>query len=217
MTTNAEYEHMINSNVPDRFQQGMLRRAFEIYRDTDRYGQATFARTEIMRVLGHERSALMEQSLRDVADVNDDVYYQTFKSDRSPVFHTEVHSGNVLLTATATRNQHAFVRSSKFRIDLSQTNQPSFFDEVDESVVPAIYVALTHGKVRWDSYDEYERWGYLPGHCHLTIPDANLRGYIHKIDLFRKYPQIVAAYTPEDLTGFPYLKWLSRSRATFVA
>jgi len=214
MTTNGDYEGIINGNLPEKFQEGILKRIFDIYRDTDFNGQAIFARTEIMRVLGHERSALTEQALRDVSDVCTDVFYQTFKSERSPVYHTEVHAGRVVLTATATRNQHSFVRSSKFRIDLSQTNQPSFFDEpVTE---PPVYVALTHSRVRWDSYDEYESWGYLLGHCHLTIPDANLRGYMHKIDLFDKYPQVVAAYTPDDITGYPFVKWLSRSRATFV-
>jgi hypothetical protein len=100
---------------------------------------------------------------------------------------------------------------------LAQTNQPSLFDEPQNLEEVPLYAMLLHSRSTWDSVEEFVRWGHLPGSVYLVVPSLSVDRYIIKIDLLRKYPEIVAAHKPADLDGLDLVRYISRSRAGYYA
>jgi hypothetical protein len=95
------------------------------------------------------------------------------------------------------------VRRSHFRLKYaaqSQVQQPQrdlFLQNLDEVIAinKPIFTMLIHGHNRKDKS--------RPASAHVVIPDSTYRRYVDHIDLFRRFPEIVAEFAPQvaDLTA----------------
>jgi hypothetical protein len=218
MATNAELEELFFSQVPDSFLRRALGAVFLAHRVSLEECRARFAATEAANLRGFYRRAAMEGYLRDAADLSAELATRVVQGEKGSWFHTEVLGGQTIVTAHTVPHAGALVRKADFRIALAQTNEPTLFDRViEEEELPPLYAMLIHSRSRWETREEREKFSHLPGSTYLAFPAHSLDYYIHKVNLFDRYPDIVAAHEPDDLDGIAKMRYVQRSRAAYFA
>lgn len=117
-------------------------------------------------------------------------------------YHTEVYSGPMIMTAATVETPGAMVDPADYRIGLAESNQGQLdLFSSNDGVGLSIYFLLTHSRSRWPSN------GDLPGSVYLVYPAADLKQYIHMINLIDRFPDIVRKYVPEEWDGEAVVKY----------
>jgi hypothetical protein len=91
------------------------------------------------------------------------------------------------------------------------------FSAFNDNEQTPLYAILIHSRSLWDTHEERAKFGHLPGSAYIAFPDQSLDGYMHKFNLFEKYPDIVESHQPDDLSGLAKLRYIQRSQAGFWA
>ena len=211
---NEELEEQVTAQLTEPFLRrvvGSVHRAHQVARDDCRM---KFAETEVQNVVPWYRRALLEGFLRDAADLTPQLSSRVVMTEGG-WNHTEIQGGHIVLTASSVPYACGPAQVADYRLHLAQTNQPSLFDEPQNFKEIPLYAMLLHSRSSWDTVEEWIKWGHLPGSAYLVIPSLSVDRYIIKVDLFRKYPDIVAAHKPDDLDGIALVRYISRSRASY--
>ena len=196
--TNEELERVFTSQIPEAFQRRALGSVFASYRISKEQCRIQFATTEAVNVEPFYRRGVLEGQLRDSAGLSPELIARTARAEGSNWNHTEIQGGQVVLTASAVPSAGAVVRKADYRIDLAQTNAPTLFSAFNENEQTPLYAILIHSRSLWDTHEERAKFGHLPGSAYFAFPDQSLDGYMHKFNLFEKYPDIVERHQPDD-------------------
>jgi hypothetical protein len=215
--TNDELEQVFSAQMPEEFQRRILGSVFSSYQISKEQCRIQFAPTEAVNVEPFYRRGVLEGHLRDAAGLSAQLTARIARAEGSNWNHTEIHGGQVVLTASAVSRAGALVRKSDYRIDLAQTNTPTLFSTVDMSEPLPLYAILIHSRSDWDTPEERAKFSHLPGSAYIAFPDESLEGYMHKFSLFEKYPDIVESHQPDDLSGAAKIRYIRRSRAGYWA
>jgi hypothetical protein len=212
-----DLEQALELHFPLEFQRRVLRAVFAAHKVSWDDCLASYAPTEAQNVRPYTKRAKLEGYLRDIADIVQGVTAEVVRANKSGWNHTEVRSGPVVLTANSVQAPCALVERAEFRLTLARDAQlPLFPDEriTDES---PLYVLLLHSRSDWPTVEEWRDFGHLPGSAYLAFPSADLSRYVHEINLFDKFSDVVAEHLPEEWNEEVIVAYRERARKTQVA
>lgn len=213
-----DLERLALRHLPSPFLRGMLKAVFVGRRLAYELCQAEFAPAEADNVRGYCARGKIEGLMRDVADRHN-LESEVLKQPGQPWNHTEIRSGQVVLTASAVPTPLAMVEPAEYRRGLAETGQSrlALFDEADVPSDASLYVIVIHSPYQWATEDERREFAFLPGSAHLVFPASDMECYVHNVDLFEMYPDIVREHTPREWDEEALVRYLERSRRRDIA
>lgn len=206
-------EHQLAAAFPDPFLRASLQAVFVARKLAWEYCNANYAYTEAENVRPWMARGNLEGLLRDVSDQFDSIDSSVVKA--SNWNHTEWRSGNLVLTQNSVATPCGRIDTSDYRTTLAQFNRP-LFDGYGARDVPAdarLLVLLLHSQNRLDRGDR-QQFGYLAGSAYLAFPASDLKGYLHRINLFERFPDVVAAQMPQGWDEEARIRFMRHARRT---
>lgn len=211
--TPQEIEDLAFAHMPEAFFRGALQAVFQAHDVARKDCLAAFAGTEAQNVVGYYRRGKLEGYLRDVAGLHPGLTTTVSKAVNSGWNHTEVIAGPVVLTENSVQSPCAMVEKAEFRLTLAESSQLSLWEE-PRSEDASLYALLLHSKY---SGPESRKFGHLPGSAYLAFPAKDLESYVHEIDLFERYPDIVRAHLPSEWDHDAEVRYFQRARKVRTA
>lgn len=208
--TPEELEALTYQDMPEAYFEACLRSVFQAHEVAWKDCRAAFAVTEAENVVGYYRRGKLEGYLRDSADRFPQLRAQVGKADNSNWNHTEIHAGSVILTENSVQTPCALVDKAEFRLTLAESSQLSLWDKPRPADAP-LYILLLHSRSKWTSGEERKKWGYLPQSAYIAFPSPDLEDYVHEINLFEKFPNVVQSYMPKEWDTQAQVTYLQRS------
>lgn len=198
-------DQAVASYLPDDFLMAAIKSLFlakKLAYDSCCTGE--FAEPEIANVMPYHIRGKMEGLLRGTAE-----RFPSMTSDMILVAgwnHTEIKSGPFTLTAHAVDSPCGMVDDAKYRKSLAES-QSSLIGP--EEVMPdaKLYALFLHSPYQGLSAKDRREHRYLPGSAYLALPEAALKRYAHRIDLFAKFPALVDGLLPKE--------WDNAARAVY--
>jgi hypothetical protein len=206
----AEIERLFFEYVPEAFSRNLLRAVFTARRLTWDHCQTEFPAQEADNVRPWYARGKIEALMREAADLVDGMSSSVQKASGSGWNHTRIYSGPVLLTAAGVQTPCGPVNKAEFRCGLARSNQGVLFGE--EKGAGGLYALLLHSPYRWGSDDDRQKYGYLPGSAYIAFPAADLDSYVHELNLFDRYPEVVSANYPQEWSTSAQVRYLRNAR-----
>lgn len=208
-----ELAAMTEQYVPVEFQRRALQGVFTAHQVSAEFVRAEFAPSEAVNLLPYYRRAKLEGYLRDAAE-RSGIAAKAMKSPGSGWFHSEVRNGPVVLTASTVQTPCGPVDPSEFRISLAEDNPLYLWEEPGDvpTEEPPLYILLLHSRSIWRTAEEEQRYGGLPGSAFLAFPAAGLETYLHTINLFEAFPDIVESYMPQEWDTEAKVRYVHNAR-----
>jgi hypothetical protein len=119
-------------------------------------------------------------------------------------FHTLITSGNIKMTISSVNNPSALPRVALFRNDLAIlqyrfdiSKDKSTFELLDLKSISdgTIFAFIIHGPTL-----DNQRF---PGFIHIVFPDEHCTKYLDRIDLFKRFPDLIEELQHEDMIHIP--------------
>ncbi len=216
-----EVEETTSRHLPDAFWRRMIPALFAAHKVAYDATYDEFERPEAEDLLGFTRRAKVEANLRGVAALFPDMMTaKNVRASKGPWNHVEVHSGPVVLTASTVTNPCDMVDRAEFRESLArETNELRLNLEADEELGPRdlpLYVILLHSKFR-TARSEDRQYSYLPGSAYLAFPDEGCGHYLHTINLFDRYADVVERQMPQEWDHEGHVRYFRNARRVIVA
>lgn len=208
----SELEARFFDHVPEQFCRRLLRMIFDARRRAWDHCAAEFPPTEAENVRPFYVRGKVETQLREVADLHagDGLIHRVLKAPGSGWNHTEVLAGPILLTAGAVQSPCGPINKADFRLGLAASNQGTLFDSGPTG--SHLYVMLIHSGYRSVNSSEQRKYGHLAGSAYLAFPASDLDTYLHEINLFERYPDIVGANLPQEWDQEAVVKFMYYAR-----
>lgn len=211
LTTGAELEALTFLQMPEVFFRKALAAVYGAHETAWRVCYNNHADSEADDLVPIERRARLEGNLRAVAELVPGVTASTVYGRRGGCNHVEVRSGPIILTSSAVPRPCDPVRWANFRDTLARNSQGVLFGGDEPAKDAPLYVLLLHSHYLCADRDEQRKNGYLPGSVYLAWPAPD-RTYVHTLNLFDKFPDVVEANTPRDWSAAARVSYIYRSR-----
>lgn len=206
-------EAMTAQHLPDEFLRRLLRAVFAAHQVSFASVRAEFQPSEAKNLLPYHRRAKIEEYMRDAAE-RSGMVAKAIKAPGSGWFHSEVRNGPVVLTASSVQTPCGPVDPSEFRLSLAEENPLYLWAEPGDvpAEVPPLYVLLLHGRSVWVTPQDEQKYGGLPGSAYLAYPSAGLQTYLHSINLFERFPDVVHSFTPQEWSSDAKVRYIRSAR-----
>ena len=213
-----EVEDLFFRHVPEAYCRRLLQAAYMAHEVAWRECESGFAATEAANVRPYYRRGKLEGYMRDAAELYPHMAAEVVREpDMNPWWHTEIRAGTVILTANSVPEPCALVEKAAFRATLARTNvQLSLLDPEPPVEGLSLYALFLHSRSQWLTPVEARKYGHLPGSAYLAFPNHTLDGYVHEINLFERYPDVVAAHLPEEWDQEATVRYLHKARRVRV-
>ena len=215
----TQCEALFFQHVPEQFLQRVIRMVFASHRQAWDETKSRFAETEAENLRGQYRRGIVEGGLRDVADlhVEDGFTHRVVRAEGTNWNHTEVLVGPVLLTATTAQTPCGPVEKADFRKGLAKSNNDALFDDPaslfeDDGSDRHLFAMLLHSRYRSALPDRQAKYAHLPGSAYLAFPAADLNSYVLEINLFDRYPEVVASQLPQEWDNDAVVTYMYNAR-----
>lgn len=216
--TGAELEKTTFAHIPEAFFGRLLRAVFAAHKVAFEDCRDSFAETEAANLRPYYRRGKIESFMRDAADMVPGVTSTVVLGEGS-WYHTELRSGPVVLTASSVPAPCAIVERAEFRQTLARDNAQRLWPEPGD--IPPddapLYVLLLHSKSRWETTGESREHGHLPGSAYIAYPSPKLDTYVHEINLFERFPEIVEAHMPQTWDTDAAVRYVQSARKAYSA
>lgn len=194
----ADLDHLARTDL-----RPFLRRALQgLYlacEEAKTYVETEHEPPEAASLFGTVRRAKLEASLRGAAPLTG-LEGHIIGSAGTHWKHTEIRTPDesVVITAARVDRPGAMPPKADYRTTLATDGQLAFLPEPEEQRADSVYALLIYSNSVWDRNEESRRWRHLPGSAHLAFPNASVRHYVHIVDLFTMFPEVVKASTPAE-------------------
>ena len=216
--TGRELESSTFKHVPEAFFGRLLRAVFAAHRISLDECRGAFSESELRNVLPYYRRGKLEAYMRDAADMVPGIVSNVVLGEGN-WNHTELRCGPVVLTASAVPAPCALVERAEFRQTLARDNAQRLWLEPGD--IPPddapLYVLLLHSRSRWPTRDEWLEFRHLPGSAYIAFPSPYLDSYVHEVNLFERFPQIVEAELPQSWDQEARIRYVSSARKAGAA
>jgi len=201
----------IHSHLPDEFLTAAVKSVFLARQLANDYCKAEFAAPEVQNVSPFVCRGKVEGLLRDAAERVPGFTASVVKT--SGWNHSEIKSGPFTLTAHAVDYPCAMVDGAQYRKSLAES-QPSFFDPADMIPGAKLYALLVHSPFRGRNAKERAQYAHLPGSVYLVFPEAAVKKYAHRIDLYEKFPTLIESLLPKEWDSEAHLiyRWQAKQQ-----
>lgn len=208
----AEIESIFFQHVTDDFCRSLLKSLFTARQLAYEACRNEFPPPEAENIRSSYARAKLEVLIRDAAEIVDGAKAEVRRAPKSRWNYTELRVGAVLLTASSVDTPCAPVHKAEFRKGLAEGSQQSLLGDDDPGEY--LYSLLLHTPYHFTTRDEGRQFGYLPGSAYFAFPAADLTGYVHEVDLFERYPDIVQGYHPQEWDEAAIVRYKYNSRRT---
>jgi hypothetical protein len=180
-----------DESVPEEFQRDTLRCLLDNW-SIGFDDCAKFPKPERHDLIGHYRRALFESQWRVLAEqYPDDLTAEAVLNRRGTYYHTQITCGSVRITASFVASPDAIVRRADFRRTLAEDNQ-RLMSWMPRRKIPKnafLYAVLLYGP------GDARR----PGFVDFVFPRHDWTGYLGRISLFDKFPDLVKSMVDFDV------------------
>lgn len=188
---------IFDEHVPLRLQKALLKSIFDNYKAASEHCYGTFQPPQAKDLSGIYRRAKIEDEWAGVEAIfKNDVRVKVQPYENHTGFYNEITCGRVRITQSCTLSPNIVPRHAYFRETLASSGQLSLFvEESHEQTQGAsyLYAILTHG-VDADSPKRS-----IPWFARIQFPNEDCTDYVDEgIDLFKRFPAIVADYVPQE-------------------
>lgn len=207
--TPDEIEEFTLAHVSDGFIRRALKGVFRAHVDSWRHCRDNLSAGEAKNLLPYDRRARVETNLLAAAELHPELVASSVASQWWQ--HVEVRGGPVVLTSASTPRPCGEVRWSRYRETLAEGGQLRIFGDEPPPDAP-LYVILLHTKYLASTAQDRRDHGHLPGAAYLAWPNGELKHHIHAVNLFDRYPEVVAENLPAEWEPEVRLRYVERSR-----
>jgi hypothetical protein len=213
----TEIEEIAEQHLSRPFMRALASSVFLARREAWEACGREFARPESENLMPFYVRAKLEGYMRDAAE-RFGLASAAERAPGQPWNHTEVKNGPIVLTAATVSSPLAMVDASDYRQGLARSNQLRFasMDAPPPDDAP-LYALLLHCRSEWPTVDEYRQFAHLPGAVHIAFPAADLDAYVHAINLFDWFRDVVRQFTPQEWTDEAVVRYIARSQRSGVA
>lgn len=215
--TGESLESFVLQYVPESFLRAAVQAVFLSHRVAFEECAVGFAETEAENLRPYYRRAKLEGYLRDAADIAPGLSADVVQGEGNNWWHTEVRGGPIVLTQSAVPGPCQLPEKTTVRLGLAagtiaNSGQGSLFPEEETPQEGPVYGLLLHSRSRWAKREDQLRFGHLPESAYLAFPSADLSYYAHDINLFERFPDVVAAHLPETWDTDATVRYMRRAR-----
>lgn len=205
-----ELEGLTFTEMPDAFWERTMTMIFAAYENASTSCWNDHSAPVARNLVPFKRRALIEDGILEVAALFHNVEAKSENHHNAWWSHSELQSGPVIVTVSHVLEPAGAVRGAKFRKTLANNGQGSLFDNDEQNDVSTLYALLIHSDSVWETPTLRKSYQHLPGSMFLVWPDQNL-DYVHKLNLFERYPDVVKRQTPEDWDQAMRLAYVRKS------
>jgi hypothetical protein len=178
LTLAEEYEQLYDACVQSSLGADFLRLLWKQFIETPDFVEAHWHSPEAHDLLGHVRRANFEQDWRSLGDRTPGVVAAVEHTGKGRSNYTVLTLGRLVLTSSCVDTPFALPRFAEFRRRNAEERQFDMYQSTAE-VLEAVYAILTYGGT-----------GKKLGFAQIAFPDASCQGWLHRIDLRKKYPDV---------------------------
>lgn len=217
--TPEEIETALLAATPKSLWPRLVKATFHAYKRAHDVCEAEYQKPEQKLMLGFSRRAKLEEYLRDVARMEPGVEAAHVRGAGHPWDHTELRSGNVVLTAKAVDKPGAMVDMADYRTTLAEENPLQLFEEPGKRSAggSTLYAILLHSPSHWVAREDRLAYGHLPGSLHVAFPSSSAKHYLHTVDLFERFSPVVEQMLPNAWDREARVDFLRKSRRVVAA
>lgn len=216
--TREELEAIAFRHIPIEYCRQLLHAVFVAHKVASDDCQREFAASEIPNVAPWYRRGKLEAYMRDASGRHPGLQASVAKA--SNWNHTEIWGGPVVLTQNAVPTPCGLIDPAEFRLDLAaetiaDDGQQTLFPLDDGPVDDGpLLLVLLHSRSVWPTRDERREFGHLPGSAYIAFPSRDLKRYVHDINLFELFPEVLAAHMPSAWDEEALVRYVQRSHKT---
>lgn len=200
----VDIDRAVGTHLPDEWLKSIMKSVFLAKKLAHDHCKVEFQEDTAVNVNSFYCRGKVEDLLRGAAELLPGACISTVTA--SGWRHTEVSHGPFTMTAHMVNYPCAMVYDAEYRRALAES-QPSLINP--EAVMPdaKLYGLFVYSSYRGRDKRETTQYGYLPGSIYLAFPEAAMKKYAHKINLFEKYPSVLDDLLPKE--------WDSEARLTY--
>ncbi len=216
--TGAELERLLFEHMPEEVFVGLLRSNFTAHAVAAEECAAAFEKEEVSNVIPFYRRAKFEALMRDTAARTGAAESRVVRT-KGGWKHTQLWSGPVVLTSNSVQTPCGRVEPSEERITLAQSSQGLLWPEPGDapSEDSPLYVMFLHSRSVWVKPEDRQRFGHLPGSAYLAFPAPDWSDYVHTINLYKRFPAVVASLLPKEWNDEAVVRFIHRSSRAITA
>jgi hypothetical protein len=188
-------DQAVAAHLPGSFLSSVVRSIFLARKDAHDHCAAEFALSEQKNVMPAYWRGKVQGLLRDSAALVPGLTTDVVNS--SGWNHNEITCGPFTITSHYVETPCGLVDDADYRKSLAES-QPSFFDPEDMIKGAKLYALILYSPYRGKDNDDARQHAYLPGSVYLAFPEAALRKYAHKINLYDRFPVLLETLLPQE-------------------
>jgi hypothetical protein len=206
-------DRAVVEHLPDSFLSSVVRSVFLARKDTHDHCTAEFAPDEQKNITPFYWRAKIQGLLRDSAALVPGAKTDVVNS--SGWNHNEITCGPFTITSHYVETPCALVDGAEYRKSLAES-QSSFFGPEDMIKGAKLYALVLYSPYRGKNDAETRQHAYLPGSIYLAFPEAALRQYAHKLNLYDRFPVLLESLLPKEWDEQARLtyRWQAQQRKT---
>lgn len=190
MTLAGKYDGLYDQSIPPELGQEILRILAKHFDETRDFVDLHWQGPEAHDLFGDICRANIQQDLRSVANRTPGVTATFETTEKGGSHYTVVIAGGLVITASRIEGSWAFPRAAEFRRRNAETRQLSLLGpDVTPTDTGLVYGILV-----------YAGTGRRLLFANLAFPDRNCEGWLHSVDLRKKYPDTWIEIYPEPVT-----------------
>jgi hypothetical protein len=197
-------DQAVDEHIPDDFLSATVKSIFLARKLTHDHCTAEFAKEEQTNLNTYYWRAKVQGLLRDSATRVPGMGADVVNS--SGWNHNEITCGPFTITSHYVETPCALVSEADHRKSLAES-QTSFFDPAELIEGAKLYALLLYSPYRGKDEDDARQHAYLPGSIYMAFPEAALKGYAHRINLYDRFPALLESLLP--------MEWDVQARLTY--
>jgi hypothetical protein len=206
-------DQAVTAHLPANFLSSVVRSIFLARKDSYDHCAAEFAAPELQNTITNYWRGKVQGLLRDSAARVPGMTTKVVKA--SGWNHNEISCGPFTITSHYVETPCAMVDDADYRKSLAES-QPSFFDPGDMIQRAKLYALILYSPYRGKDDDDARQYAYLPGSVYLAFPEAAMRKYAHRINLYDRFPALLETLLPKEWDAQARLiyRWQAKQRKT---
>lgn len=212
----ADLSALIGTHLSDDLLKRALRAVFQAKKVAYDHCAAEFlSPSDAENVRPFYARGKIQELMREIVTPVPGVEAQTVKSDGSFWNHTEIVSGPVIMTAHSVQTPCGLVEGTDYQLSLA-SDQDALFGDDEPSENARLYALLLHSPFRGRHDAEQREFAYLPGSVYVAFPAPGIKYYVHHINLFTRFPDVIERLMPNqwDESARVHYKWAATQRAS---
>lgn len=204
--TRQDLEHLVSTHLGDEVLKSLLKNVFQVRKSAYSSCRNMLERYQAENLYGHLVRELLSCSLLDLG-IGFGWETSNERARGQKWYQAELYKAPFVVSAATVDRPGGMVRDCYYRRKLVESNPTlNLGDRFISRSESDIAMILTHSRYYYDRSNPQ-----LPGSACLVFPAADLKEYIHVIDLIERYPDTVEPFYPVEWDEEARLSYLKQT------